>query len=326
MASSLISSCRFNPTLGGTTDWTYSSAVTGYNSPVLAGAVNAAVYSYRAESTDLSQWEEGTGAYNSGTGVFARTTVLYNSSGTGTASGQSGAGTKISFSAVPQVAVVALAEDLLLFNASMSLTTAQKAQAQTNIFVATPTTQLLTSGTTYTPTTTNVKWIEVYIVGAGGGGAGGGGSGGTGGTGGTSTFNSVNAVGGSGGAGNGGLTGGGQGGAGGTAGTGTASWRYPGQAGMPGGTGVAGIVNGTPGNGGYSFGAARGGTGGAIGGAGNGGPAGGGGGETAYLTLVYAASYTYAIGAAGTGGTAGSSGGAGNAGAAGRILVVEHYS
>lgn len=103
MPSSFLDVCRFNPTLGGTTDWTYSSAVTGYQSPAAAGAVNAAIYSYRAESTDLSQWEIGYGAYTSGTGVFARTTVLFNSSGTTS---------KINFSTVPQIAIVALGEDL----------------------------------------------------------------------------------------------------------------------------------------------------------------------------------------------------------------------
>lgn len=103
MASSLLDVCRFNPTAGGTTDWTYSTAVVGYQSPTAAGVVNGATYSYRAESSDLSQWEVGIGAYNTGTGVLARTTVLFNSAGT-TA--------KISFSAAPQVAIVALAEDL----------------------------------------------------------------------------------------------------------------------------------------------------------------------------------------------------------------------
>jgi hypothetical protein len=95
--------CRFNPALGGTTDWTYSTIVQGYQSPTAAGAVNGTVYRYRAESADLSQWEIGYGAYNSGTGVFARAVVLFNSSGT-TA--------KINFSTVPQVAIVAVAEDL----------------------------------------------------------------------------------------------------------------------------------------------------------------------------------------------------------------------
>lgn len=102
MPSSFLDVCRFIPTAGGTTDWTYSSAVTGYQGPAAAGAVNAAIYSYRAESNDLSQWEMGVGAYNSGTTVFARTTVLFNSLGT-TA--------KINFTTVPQVAIVALGED-----------------------------------------------------------------------------------------------------------------------------------------------------------------------------------------------------------------------
>ncbi|UGA46657.1 hypothetical protein HU230_0011695 [Bradyrhizobium quebecense] len=124
MASSFLDVCRFNPTAGGTTDWTYSTPVTGYQSPAAAGAVNGAIYSYRAESADLSQWEVGFGAYNTGTGVLSRTTVLFNSAGT-TA--------KINFSAAPQVAVVALAEDLLLFNAAMSLTVAQKAKARSNL-------------------------------------------------------------------------------------------------------------------------------------------------------------------------------------------------
>lgn len=112
MASSLLDVCRFNPTLGGTTDWTFSSAVTGYQSPALAGIVNGQTYTYRAENTALSEWEIGTGTYNTGTGVLTRAAVLYNSSGTGTGVGQSGAGTKISFSSVPQVAIVAIAEDL----------------------------------------------------------------------------------------------------------------------------------------------------------------------------------------------------------------------
>jgi hypothetical protein len=55
--------CRYNPTSGGTTDCTYLSAVTGYQSPTAAGVVNTATYRYRAESADLSEWEVGYGAY-----------------------------------------------------------------------------------------------------------------------------------------------------------------------------------------------------------------------------------------------------------------------
>lgn len=133
MASNLLDVCRFNPTLGGTTDWTYSSAVTGYQSPTAAGVVNSSVYSYRAESADLTQWEVGAGAYNTGTGVLARTTVLFNSSGTGTGAGQSGAGTKISFSTVPQVAIVALAEDLLPIASVGPFTNSLGADVSTNV-------------------------------------------------------------------------------------------------------------------------------------------------------------------------------------------------
>src|SRR3954454_16748099 len=96
-----LNACRFNPTAGGTSDWTYSSPVPGCQSPAAAGAVNGRLYKFRAQSADLSQWELGEGAYSSGT--FARTTVLFNSSGTTS---------KINFSTVPEVAIVALAEDL----------------------------------------------------------------------------------------------------------------------------------------------------------------------------------------------------------------------
>lgn len=101
--ASFLDVCRFNPTLGGTTDWTVLTAVTGYMTPASAGAVNGAIYRYRAESADLTQWEVGYGAYTVSGTVLARTTVLFNSLGT-TA--------KVNFSVAPQVAVVLLAEDL----------------------------------------------------------------------------------------------------------------------------------------------------------------------------------------------------------------------
>ncbi|MBM7483316.1 hypothetical protein ACVWWI_003368 [Bradyrhizobium sp. USDA 3686] len=126
--AAFLDACRFLPTAGGTTDWTYSSAVGGYQSPSAAGVVNGRLYKYRAESADLTQWEIGEGAYNTGTGVLARTTVLFNSSGTTS---------KISFSAAPSVAVVALKEDLISVEEANSFTTTQKQQACTNIGVTT---------------------------------------------------------------------------------------------------------------------------------------------------------------------------------------------
>ena len=93
---------RFTPTLGGTTDWTVSAAVTGYQTPVAAGVVDGLNYRYRAESADLTQWEIGYGVASSTGTVFARTTVLYNSSGTTS---------KINFSSAPTVGIVPLSID-----------------------------------------------------------------------------------------------------------------------------------------------------------------------------------------------------------------------
>lgn len=124
--SAWLNNCRFNPTAGGTTDWTYSSAVTGYQSPSAAGVVNGRTYTYRAESADQTQWEIGRGTYNTGTGVLARTTVMFNSSGT-TA--------KINFTATPTVAFVALKEDLLSIEEDNVFTAAQKTQARKNLAV-----------------------------------------------------------------------------------------------------------------------------------------------------------------------------------------------
>jgi hypothetical protein len=125
--AAFLDACRFNPAAGGTADWTYSSAVTGYQSPAAANVVNGRLYKYRAESADLSQWEIGEGAYNTSTGVLARTTVLFNSSGTTS---------KINFTTTPQVAVVALKEDLISVEEANSFTTTQQTQARSNIGVS----------------------------------------------------------------------------------------------------------------------------------------------------------------------------------------------
>lgn len=107
-----LDNVKFNPTAGGTTDWTYSSAVTGYQSPAAAGVVNGSTYRYFAISADLTQWEIGYGTYNTSTGVLSRGTVIYNSAGT-TA--------KVNFTTTPVVAVVAILEDLVPAQASFGL-------------------------------------------------------------------------------------------------------------------------------------------------------------------------------------------------------------
>lgn len=124
---------RFLPVAGGTTDWVVSSAVGGCQLPSAANVLNGVSYKLYAVSTDLTQWEVVISVYNSGTTTFPRTTVLYNSSGTGTATGQSGAGTKINFSTIPQVSIIAIAEDLIQIETANNFTTTQRQQARTNI-------------------------------------------------------------------------------------------------------------------------------------------------------------------------------------------------
>jgi len=120
---------------GGTTDWVYSSAVGGCQSPVLAGAVDGRKYKFIAISSDLTQWEIAEGPYTATSEAFARATVLYNSSGSGVAAGQSGAGSRISFTAAPNVAIVGIKEDLISIEEPNGFTASQMAQARANIGV-----------------------------------------------------------------------------------------------------------------------------------------------------------------------------------------------
>lgn len=108
-ATGFLDACGFNPASGGTGDFVVSAAVTGYQTPASAGAANGAVYSYRAQSSDLSQWENGFGPYDSGTGTLARSTVVASSTGS-----------KVNFSAPPSVYITALTADLQ--NASLLTT------------------------------------------------------------------------------------------------------------------------------------------------------------------------------------------------------------
>jgi hypothetical protein len=91
----------FNPTAGALTDFVYSSALTGFQSPVAAGAVNGAQYSYFAQSADLTQWEVGVGTWASGT-TLQRTFVQFSTNGNA----------KVNFTLVPTVAIDCRAEDV----------------------------------------------------------------------------------------------------------------------------------------------------------------------------------------------------------------------
>jgi hypothetical protein len=105
--ASYLDVCRFTAASSGTGSFVVSAAVTGYQTPASAGAVNTAVYRYRAESTDLSQWEVGYGVYTTADVTLTRATILFNSSGGASA---------INFTAAPQVAVTLLAEDLVFIH------------------------------------------------------------------------------------------------------------------------------------------------------------------------------------------------------------------
>lgn len=102
-ATAFLDACGWIPTSGGTGTFAVSAAVQGYQTPASAGAVNATVYSYRAESADKSQWEEGFGAYTVSGTTLARTTITANSLGTTVA---------VNFSAAPNVFITALTADL----------------------------------------------------------------------------------------------------------------------------------------------------------------------------------------------------------------------
>lgn len=101
---------KFIAASAGTGDFVVSAAALGFQTPAAAGVPNGFAGSYRAESSDLSEWEIGTTVYTSGSTSFTRV-VTANSLGT-TA--------KINFSAAPAVLLSASAQDLA--NASLLLT------------------------------------------------------------------------------------------------------------------------------------------------------------------------------------------------------------
>lgn len=198
-----------------------------------------------------------------------------------------------------------------------------------------PTTQVFTSGSgTYSPTSGNVKWIEVRMCGGGAGGWGSGGAGASiGGSGGATTFGGLTA--------NGGNPGASQtaGGSGGTASGGFIN--------KPGGQGGSSSTITTPNPGGQGGASEHGGqgaggpagagpgataqtnscSGGGGGGANTTADSGAGGGSGAYLDAIINApgSIAYAVGGGGSAGSAGTGGASGGGGGSGIIEVIEHY-
>lgn len=140
-ATGYLDACGFIPASSGTGNFVVSSAITGYQTPASAGAVNSTVYSYRAESADKTQWEEGYGAYTVSTTTLARTTITANSLGTTAA---------VNFSAAPNVYIVAASADLQNASLLISGTLPAARLPLTNVTLqASPTNPAITSsGTT----------------------------------------------------------------------------------------------------------------------------------------------------------------------------------
>jgi hypothetical protein len=101
---SFVDVCRFRAVSTGTGNFVVASPVQGYQTPSVADATSGAVYRYRAENFDLSEWEVGYGAYTAGSLTLARTTILYNHLGTTAA---------VNFTTRPYVGLVVLAMDLV---------------------------------------------------------------------------------------------------------------------------------------------------------------------------------------------------------------------
>jgi hypothetical protein len=87
---------------GGTGSFVVSSAITGWQTPASAGAVDGAQYRYRAYSADWTQWEIGTGTYTASTTTLTRSSIVASSSG----------GSAVNFTGAPAVSITILAVDL----------------------------------------------------------------------------------------------------------------------------------------------------------------------------------------------------------------------
>ena len=99
--ASLVDACVFIAASAGTGDFVVSAAKPGWRTPASASAVNGATYRYRAYSTDLTEWEIGTGVYTSGTVTLTRAVIRASSN----------AGAAVNFAAAPNVALTAFVDE-----------------------------------------------------------------------------------------------------------------------------------------------------------------------------------------------------------------------
>lgn len=99
----LVNRARENNSTSGTASFVLTGAVTGHQSFEDAGVTNGVTVTYVAESEDLTEWEVGRGVYTTADKTLTRATILASSDG----------GTKVSFSAAPEVFIDATADNLL---------------------------------------------------------------------------------------------------------------------------------------------------------------------------------------------------------------------
>lgn len=103
MANVFFDAVRFVATSTGTGDFVVNSAVQGFRTPAQASIPNGAAMSYRAETGNLGEWEEGQTVYTvSGTSLSRNVT-----------SNHLGTTAKVNFTSVPQVAIVLASSDIV---------------------------------------------------------------------------------------------------------------------------------------------------------------------------------------------------------------------
>lgn len=124
--ASLVNNAVFTAASGGTGAFSVSAALTGYQTPAAAHVTDGKVYSYRAQSSDLTQWEIGTTVASVTATIFTRVVVESSAGGT----------TTVNFTNPPTVAIVTMAADILQFDDAMALTASQQTMGRSNIMAA----------------------------------------------------------------------------------------------------------------------------------------------------------------------------------------------
>lgn len=109
----LLDNCRFAAGSSGTADFADGTSVAGCRNLDDAGAVNGAVYPYKAQNATATQWERGYGTYDAGAGTLSRDDVRDSSDG----------GAKVDFSTNPEIIISPGPDDLIGVQELMGLVT-----------------------------------------------------------------------------------------------------------------------------------------------------------------------------------------------------------